>query len=119
MYYDDDKSYQYNYRKGDGNLVEPVYTRNYAEEPVQTHEPPKKRHGVAIKTIALMLCCALIGGLIGAGAINVVGASLHGKTNIKVSTREVAEVVPVKVDGKRQLTMPEIYASTINSVVAI
>ena len=119
MYYDDDKSYQYNYRKGDGNLVEPVYTRNYAEEPVQTHEPPKKRHGVAIKTIALMLCCALIGGLIGAGAINVVGASLRGKTNIKVSTREVAEVVPVKVDGKRQLTMPEIYASTINSVVAI
>ena len=120
MYYNEDnQSYQYSYRKGDGNLVEPVYTRNYAEERTAS-EPPKKKHGgAAMKTVALMLCCALIGGMVGAGATSVIGASVSGKTAVKVSTREVAEVVPVKVDGTRQLTMPEVYASTINSVVAI
>ena len=45
--------------------------------------------------------------------------SAHGSTQIEVSDRQVAEVRQVKVDGKQQLTMPEVYAANVNSVVSI
>ena len=60
MYYEDENNlYHYSYRKGDTNVVEPVYnTRNYAEEPVA--EAPKKKKHSGVKIVALMLACALV-----------------------------------------------------------
>ena len=67
--------------------------------------------------MALALVCALVGGFIGAG---VSGATTKvNKTSVQVSDREVAQVQTVKVDGKTQMSMSEVYASNVNSVVSI
>ena len=43
----------------------------------------------------------------------------RNKTSVQVSDREVAQVQTVKVDGKTQMSMSEVYASNVNSVVSI
>ena len=118
MYYEDEKNlYHYNYRRGDSNPNEPVDTKNYAEEPWETAKPKKKRAG--LKLTALALCCALLGGFIGAGVNRAVFGAKVNETAVQVSDREVAEITTVRVGGGRELTMPEVYAANINSVVSI
>ncbi len=125
MYYEDENNlYHYSYRKDDRSVVEPVVnTRNYAAEPAAA-EPPRKKRG-ALGTIALMLVCALIGGMIGAGATSAIGAAVNGgrstagTTTIEVSEREPVNVETVAVAGSKQLTFPELYKANIDSVVSI
>ncbi len=122
MYYEDENNlYHYSYRKGDGNVVEPVYnTRNYAEEPAEAQQP-KRGHG-GVKLVALMLACALVGGLVGAGATSAARTAANGGrqvTTIEVSEREAPEVQTVAVTGTKQLTFPELYKANIDSVVSI
>ena len=121
MYEDENNLYHYSYRKGneyDPNV--PIDTKNYADEPSDQNRGSgsgKKKGGATAKIVALALVCALVGGFIGAG---VSGATTKGnKTSVQVSDREVAQVQTVKVDGKTQMTMPEVYASNVNSVVSI
>ncbi|MBQ9458841.1 MAG: trypsin-like peptidase domain-containing protein [Oscillospiraceae bacterium] len=132
MYYEDENNlYHYSYRKGDKTVVEPVFnTRNLAEEPAD--EPPKKKRRWA-GLVALMLVCALIGGLVGAGASGSLAARMGGSTRqttdaavsnagvteIEVSDRETVEVQTVAVTGAKALTFPELYKANINSVVSI
>ncbi|MBE7008501.1 MAG: PDZ domain-containing protein [Ruminococcaceae bacterium] len=126
MYYEDENNlYHYSYRKGDKSGVEPVVnTRNYAEEPAESAEPPKKKHG-AVKLVALMLVCALIGGMVGAGATGALGAKVSGgkrsadTTAIEVSDRETVNVETVAVTGTKPLSFSELYKANINSVVSI
>ncbi len=124
MYYEDENNlYHYSYRKGDKSVVEPVYnTRNYAEEPAEPAAQPPKKRGV-LGMIALMLVCALVGGMVGAGATGALGASINGAkgetTTIEVSEREPVNVETVAVAGSKQLTFPELYKANINSVVSI
>ncbi len=123
MYYEDENNlYHYSYRKGDTNVVEPVYnTRNFADDPVEPAEKPKKkRHGAAL--VALMLVCALVGGLVGAGAMSArqeAQKRAAGTTAISISEREAPEVETIAVTGTKQLTMPELYKANIDSVVSI
>lgn len=122
MYYEDENNlYHYSYRKGDTNVVEPVFnTRNYAEPPVAP-EPPKKKRG-GLRIAALMLVCSLIGGTVGAGAMGMARASANrgvSATAIEVSSRRVAEVETVAVSGMKQLSFAELYKANINSVVSI
>lgn len=127
MYYEDENNlYHYSYRKGDSNVVEPVYnTRNYAEEPAEPAETPRKKNRLGVKIIALMLVCALIGGMIGAGAASIVRTAFGGAdgkggtTTVQVSDREAPEVETVKVAGGKQLTLPEVYQANVDSVVSI
>ena len=123
MYYEDENNlYHYSYRKGD--KVENVRDMDYTEvpntaataDPWEEKKPTKNRLG--LKIAALALACALIGGAAGAGITHAI-TSAHGSTQIEVSDRQVAEVRQVKVDGKQQLTMPEVYAANVNSVVSI
>ena len=123
MYYEDENNlYHYSYRKGD--KVENVRDVDYTEvpntaakaDPWEEKKPKKNRLG--LKIAALALACALIGGAAGAGSTHAI-TSAHGSTQIEVSDRQVAEVRQVKVDGKQQLTMPEVYAANVNSVVSI
>lgn len=82
--------------------------------------PKKERRG--IKMVALALCCALLGGTVGAGIVYrsmEENQSKQSETEINVSSRQVAEVKQVKVDGKKQLTMQEVYQANVNSVVSI
>ena len=124
MYYEDENNlYHYSYRKGD--KVENVRDVDYTEvpntaakaDPWEEKKPTKNRLG--LKIAALALACALIGGAAGAGITHHAFASARGSTQIEVSDRQVAEVRQVKVDGKQQLTMPEVYAANVNSVVSI
>ena len=122
MYEDENNLYHYSYRKGDEqNPNAPIDTKNYAEDPWENKNPgisPKKKgSGLSGRVVALALVCALIGGFIGAGASHA--SAKVNKTSIQVSDREVAQVQTVKVDGKTQMTMPEVYASNVNSVVSI
>ena len=119
MYEDENNLYHYSYRKGneyDPNV--PIDTKNYADEPSDQNRGSGsgKKKGVA-KIVALALVCALVGGLVGAGASSAAAKVNH--TSIQISDREVAQVQTVKVDGKTQMTMPEVYASNVNSVVSI
>ena len=128
MYYEDENNlYHYSYRKGDRNTTEPVYTRNYAEEP--SHAPaaaePEKK-GKGIRMAALMLACALIGGMVGAGTSAYFrapgrGAAEEGvkSTSIAVSERESPEVKTIKVTDSKQMTLAEVYAANVDSVVSI
>ena len=119
MYEDENNLYHYSYRKGDGSdTPDPVDTKNYAEEPYSGGDAPKKKggnHGT-IKIVALALVCALVGGFAGAG---VSRAAKVNKTSIQVSKREVAQVQTLSVDGKTEMTMSEVYAANVNSVVSI
>ena len=122
MYEDENNLYHYSYRKGDEqNPNAPIDTKNYAEDPWDKNPggSPKKKgfSGLSGKIVALALVCALVGGFIGAG---VSGATTKvNKTSVQVSDREVAQVQTVKVDGKTQMSMSEVYASNVNSVVSI
>ena len=117
MYEDENNLYHYSYRKGDGSGT--IDTKNYAEDPWdknQDDKSPKKKGGMTGKIVALALVCALVGGFVGAG---VSAAAKVNHTSIQISDREVAQVQTLKVDGSKQMTMSEVYASNINSVVSI
>lgn len=122
MYEDENNLYHYSYRKGDEqNPNTPIDTKNYAEDPWDKNPggSPKKKGGSGLsgKIVALALVCALVGGFIGAGVSSA--ATKVNKTSVQVSDREVAQVQTVKVDGKTQMSMSEVYASNVNSVVSI
>ncbi len=124
MYYEDENNlYHYSHRRGDTNVVEPVYnTRNYAEEPAAPAQPKRTPLG-GVKLAALLLVCALIGGLVGAGVTGAAKtASVRGAdtTAIAVSERETVEVETVAVAGsERALSYPELYQANIDSVVSV
>ena len=124
MYYEDENNlYHYSYRKGD--RAERVHDADYTEvpntaaraDPREEKKPKKNRLG--LKITALALACALIGGAAGAGITHRAVTSARGTAQIEVSDRQVAEVRQVKVDGQQQLTMAEVYAANVNSVVSI
>ena len=122
MYEDENNLYHYSYRKGDEqNPNAPIDTKNYAEDPWDKNPggSPKKKGGSGLsgKIVALALVCALVGGFVGAGVSSA--TTKVNKTSIQISDREVAQVQTVKVDGKTEMTMAEVYASNVNSVVSI
>ena len=120
MYYEDEKNlYHYSYRKGNehGERTE-VHTAPPASDP-EPVEPPKKKKSGKLGLIAAALCCALIGGCVGGVLVGGLSSLKRGSTEINMSDRYVAEVERVKVDGRRELTMPEVYEANIGSVVSI
>ena len=76
-----------------------------------------------MKLAALLLVCALIGGMVGAGVTGrAKTAALRsaGTTAIEVSERASVEVETVAVAGsERKLSYPELYQANIDSVVSI
>ena len=118
MYEDENNLYHYSYRKGDGS--DTIDTKNYAEDPWEKPQDgangKKKKGRFPGKLVALALVCALVGGFVGAG---VSAAAKVNHTSIQISDREVAQVQTLKVDGSKQMTMSEVYASNVNSVVSI
>ena len=93
-------------------------TGTYQDDP----QPPKPEKGsfwkkTGTKVTALVLCCALIGGLCGFGGAAL--ARRGGKTTIQESARTASAVSVKSVDGQTLMTPAEVYASTVNSVVSI
>ena len=122
MYEDENNLYHYSYRKGDGQEPNaPIDTKNYAEDPWERSQTPspKKKGGMTAKVVALALVCALLGGFVGAGVNRAALTAKAGTTTVQVSDRQVGEVKTMKVDGKTEMTMAEVYAANVNSVVSI
>ncbi len=99
---------------------EPVdYTTGTCQDDPQPPKPEKgsfwKKAGT--KVTALVLCCALIGGLCGFGGVSL--ARRGGKATIQESGRTASAVSVKSVDGQTLMTPAEVYASTVNSVVSI
>ena len=99
---------------------EPVdYTTDTCQDDPQPPKPEKgsfwKKAGT--KVTALVLCCALIGGLCGFGGASL--ARRGGKATIQESGRTASAVSVKSVDGQTLMTPAEVYASTVNSVVSI
>ncbi len=90
-------------------------------------DPPvrkKKSHGV-LKTVALILCCALVSALVGGGTAalvskNSAGAVSDSETQVQVSDRvnEPVAVVPVEASGE-ELSAAQVYAQNVNATVGI
>ena len=123
MYEDD--FYRYKYDKNDSRPgqrydartpQEPAYTYNY--QPVQEPQKPKRKRA-ALKTVALALVCALLGGIAGGGIVWGIGRGGANETQVNVSSRPATEVVVHTVDGMKELTDAELYAANVNSAVSI
>ena len=133
MYNDqnDQNFYHYSYTPGGNEPGQRYDARNphhndpysgaYQTPPTRTIipevKPRKKRTGM--KTVALALCCALLGGAVGGGIVWAVSRYNTVTTQVNISQRPSAEVVMHMVDGNKLMTDAEVYAATVNSVVSI
>ncbi len=82
-------------------------------------QPEKKKHTGA-KVIALCLVCALAGGVAGGAGVAAFGRGLGlGSTTIFESGRVPTVVNVAKVDGRTQMTVDEVYAANLASVVGV
>ena len=124
MYYNDDfrNSDQYRYTNRD-QLPHDDYAPDPNRVPVQPPVQPKKQgffHRAAVKVTALILACAVAGGLAGWGGAAIAGSgSNSGKTTIQQSDRQPATVQVKKVDGQTKMDPATVYASVVNSAVSI
>ena len=98
------------------------YIPRYEPNPVLPEEPPKKKSRKGLRAVALVLCCALVGGGAGVG-----GAALYGhlteedKLPITIYQNQT-DPNPVQVqqaDGLTPMSLSEIYAAYANSCVCI
>ena len=124
MYYNDDfrNSDQYRYTNRD-QLPHDDYAPDPNRVPVQPAVQPKKQgffHRAAVKVTALVLACAVAGGLAGWGGAAIAGSgSNSGKTTIQHSDRQPVTVQGKKVDGQTKMDPATVYASVVNSAVSI
>ena len=124
MYYNDDfrNSDQYRYTNRD-QLPHDDYAPDPNRVPVQPPVQPKKQgffHRTAVKVTALILACAVAGGLAGWGGAAIAGSgSNSGKTTIQQSNRQPVTVQAKKVDGQTKMDPATVYASVVNSAVSI
>ena len=124
MYYNDDfrNSDQYRYTNRD-QLPHDDYAPDPNRVPVQPPVQPKKQgffHRAAVKVTALILACAVAGGLAGWGGAAIAGSgSNSGKSTIQQSDRQPVTVQVKKVDGQTKMDPATVYASVVNSAVSI
>lgn len=123
MYYNDDfrNSDQYRYTNRD-QLPHDDYAPDPNRVPVQQAVQPKKQgffHRAAVKVTALVLACAVAGGLAGWGGAAIANSGSSGKTTIQQSDRQPVTVQVKKVDGQTKMDPATVYASVVNSAVSI
>lgn len=96
---------------------EPVIETNQFH--VYDSQPPKKnKKGGLGKFLAVGLCCAIIGGGVGGGAVWAITRFGGNTATIYEGTRPSA-VSLANVDGKTVLSAEEVYASNLESVVGV
>ncbi len=86
--------------------------------------PVKKKKGShkAVRAVALVLCCALVGGAAGtAGALIVSNRSKEAEntTTVYQGQRENTVLQLAQVDTGKEMTAAEVYAANVNSTVGI
>ena len=120
LMYDQNDDYRGGFDEGTG-----TYHYTYMPpqpQPQPTPEPPKKKRRGA-RTVALVLCCAIIGCGAGIGGAAIYGAvsdkPTRGETTIYRNDTDPVAVQVQQADGLKQLTLSEIYASYADSSVCI
>lgn len=112
-----DEFNQYHYSRGD--IPHDDYRSAYREEPwTQPPKTPEKKHG-KLRIVALILACALLGGLCGFGGAALYRSTVRQTVTLQQSKREATAVAVKQVNGKNLMTPAEVYAATVNSVVSI
>ena len=76
-----------------------------------------KKHGARAKTAALVLCCSLLSGAVGAAAVK--GMSGSGSTTLVESSRPAQTVNVSYTDTGKEMTAAEVYEANVNSTVGI
>ena len=127
MYNDEENLYHYSYQKDSGqqgtsgsSVDDQLNSFQYhsgPQQPVQEMKPVKKNR-TGLKIVALALCCALLGGVVGGGVAYYAG-NRPGETSVNVSSRPATQVSVNTVDGKNAMSDAEVYAAGVNSVVSI
>ena len=111
----------------------PVYYYAQPQIPPQPEAPkteapktePRRSKKLGLKIVALSLCCALLGGILGAGGVLLVdrlkgGTLLPGKTvTVLEGEREDVVLNVNKVETGKEMTPAEVYAANVNSTVGI
>ena len=86
-------------------------------------EPEKKqKKSVQLtmsKVIALALCCSLVGGILGAGGVALLGGGKKDSTTILEGERPTSAITVAQIDTSREMTPAEVYAQNVNSTVGI
>lgn len=112
------------------NMNQGVQYAPYGYQPITQIPIPKKTRGAA-KTVALALCCSLVGGAVGAGGFAAFEYFRGGNANInyaeyedgeaemKIGEREDSKIKTIAVDTSKVMTAAEIYAANVNSTVGI
>ncbi len=95
------------------------YSDSIRREPEET--PGKKKHG-ALRTVALVLCCALVGGGAGVGGAAVYDALSRDGQNTTTLYRNDTDPVAVEMqqaNGLKEMELSQIYAAYADSCVCI
>lgn len=112
-----DEFNQYHYSRGD--IPRDDYHSDYRyEQPREQGKPDKKKGGKG-RIVALLLVCAILGGLCGFGGAALYRSGVKHTATLQQSNREAVAVTVKQVDGKTLMTPAEVYAATVNSVVSI
>lgn len=99
------------------------YMPQYHADPTPPQEPGKPRKSrKGVKTVALVLCCALVGGGAGAGGAAIydsLNQEERGPVTIYQNDTDPTPVNVNKADGLTPMSLSEIYAAYANSCVCI
>ena len=103
-----------------------MYDNNHPYEPVRDdsnyHTPfdppaPRKSDNGSRKLVALAVSCSLLGGIVGAGAMSLLGG--NSVSNITEGQRPSSVLNVNYTDTSKELTLAELYAKNVNSTVGI
>ena len=86
---------------------------------VHETEPPRKKKSGAAKFVALGLCCAIVGGLVGGGGVWAASRLGGAHSVIYEGTGGTTAVTLSNVDGQTVLTPEQIYAANLGAVVGV
>ena len=109
---------------GNGCSAPRTYTVDDLKRPAPPAKAPKKKRSRGAGAVALVLCCALAGGVSGVGGAALYGflsgeSQGGGSTTVLQNGTPTNNVVIKDVDGLTAMTLPEIYAAFSNSCVAV
>ena len=103
---------------------QPVYEQPAAPRFDPYVQPPKKKSGGFVKLVVIPLCCALVGGIIGAGTTMLLKNQQIIKpqapiSNVFEGNRENGVLDVHKIDTSKLMTPAEVYATNVGSTVGI
>ena len=99
-----------------------TYTNQQSGPAAPQPPKPKKSHRGAGKVVALVLCCALVGGgagIGGAAAFSALNRAPQSSTTIYRNDTPTTQVNIQEADGLTKMSLEEIYASYVDSCVCV